>query len=124
MADGLRALRWRAAIGLVGLGLVWAWVVMSGRASHTIQIDWTWAPQQLDSADVEFNGQIVGFLQRYGRSQTVTGFRVEPGEYVVRVLADDCEGVPEVVKLGGTDGRLATLVADYEDGYTCRVVLR
>ena len=124
MADGLRALRWRAAILVVGLGLVLAWVRMSGRTSHMIQVDWTWGQTVLQGAAVEINDSIVGTLEPYGRGNFVTGFRVEPGEHVVRVLFDDCVGVPDTVRLGGEKGRLAVFVADWEDGYTCRVVLR
>ena len=124
MAQGLRALRWRAAIMLVGAGLVMAWVVMSGGTRHIVQIDYTWGGPFLDSAQVEIDGQIAGVLQRYGRSNYVTGFEVEPGEHVVRVLRDGCEGTPKTVRLGGEDGRLATFMADVEDGYDCRVLLR
>ena len=124
MADGLRAMRWRAATFLVGLALVFAWVSLSGRTGHTIQIDYSWARELLDSADVEINGEVVGILQRYGRSNFVTGFSVEPGEHVVRVLASDCVGVPETVVLGGSDGRFALFMADVEDGFDCRVLLR
>ena len=124
MTSSLRALRWRAAAGLVGTGLVIAWVVMAGGTRHIIQIDYRWGGTFLDSAPVEFDGQIVGILQRYGRSQLVTGFEVEPGEHVVRVLREGCDGTPKTVRLGGGDGRLATFMADVEDGYTCRVLLR
>lgn len=124
MADGLRAMRWRAALLVVGLGLVIAWIWMSGGASHTIQIDYRWAPEVLDSADVEIDGQVVGILQRYGRSNFVTGFKVEPGEHVVRVLLDGCEAVPDTVRLGGPDGRVAVFMAELDDVYRCRTVLR
>lgn len=124
MADGLRLLRWRAAILFVGGGLVFAWVVMSGRTAHTIQVDYSWHRVALDSAQVEIDGEIVGVLQPYGRSNYVTGFRVEPGEHVVRVIDGRCEPVPETVRLGGEDGRVRLLIADIDDGYNCRVVLR
>jgi hypothetical protein len=117
-------MRWRASLLVVGLVLVVAYVSMSGRTSHTVQIDYGWARDMLDSADVEIDGAVVGILQRYGRSNFVTGFRVEPGEHVVRVLTDDCVAVPDTVRLGGGDGRLVTLMADVDDGYTCRVILR
>ena len=124
MADGLRSLRWRAAILLVGLGLTFAWVHFSGRTSYTLQIDYSWAREILEGAEVEIDGEVVGTLQRYGRSGYQTGFRVEAGDHVVRVLHDDCEGVPERVALGPSGARLVILMADWEDGYTCRVVLR
>lgn len=124
MADGLRAMRWRAAILLVGGGLVVAWVALSGRMTHTIQIDFEWHRAALDSAAVEIDGQVVGVLQPYGRSNYVTGFRVEPGEHVVRVTTEECPGAPERVRLGGQDGRVRVLVADIDEGYDCRVILR
>jgi len=124
VADGLRALRWRAAIGIVGLGLVFAWVSGTGRTSYTVQIDYSWGRDVLDSADVEIDGAVVGILQRYGRSQFVTGFRVEPGEHVVRVLFEGCASVPDTFRLGGSDGRVAVFMAEIEDGSSCRVLLR
>lgn len=124
MADGLRVLRWRAALALVGFALVFAYFAFSGRPGHTIQIDYQWAREVLDSADVEIDGVVVGILQRYGNNNFVTGFGVEPGEHDIRVLLDDCESVPERVILGGMDGRFATLMADVDDGLSCRVLLR
>ncbi|MGD8282185.1 MAG: hypothetical protein PVF90_06250 [Gemmatimonadota bacterium] len=124
MSSGLRPLRWRAASMLVGAGLVFAWVWMSGRTSHLIQIDYRWGRGFLDSAEVEIDGEVVGVLEPYGEGNYVTGFRVEPGEHVVRVLREGCEAVPETVVLGGTDGRLASFMADVDDGFRCRVLLR
>jgi hypothetical protein len=40
------------------------------------------------------------------------------------VIDDECTSVPETVTLGGDAGRLAILVADIDEGYNCRVVLR
>mgnify|MGYP001285308310 CR=1 FL=1 len=122
--NSLRALRWRAAAALVGASVVIAWVVMAGGTTHIIQIDYRWGGTFLDSAQVEIDGEVVGILQRYGRSNFVTGFEVEPGEHVVRVLREGCDATPKTVRLGGADGRLATFMADVEDGYTCRVLLR
>lgn len=124
MADGLRSLRWRAAVGVIGVGLVFAWVSMSGGTGHLLQIDYSWAREMLDSAEVEIDGEVVGILQRYGRSNFVTGFELEPGEHVVRVLVDGCTGIPDTARLGGEHGRRVTFMADVDDGFTCRVVLR
>jgi hypothetical protein len=124
MANGLRSMRWRAALGIVGIGLIFAWVAMAGGITHTIQIDYTWGGTFLDSAEVEIDGQVVGILQRYGRSNFVTGFEVEPGVHVVRVLREGCAGVPDTVELGGARGRLAMFMADVDDGLQCRVILR
>jgi hypothetical protein len=124
VSSGLRPLRWRAAVTVVGVGLVFAFIVMSGRTSHVIQIDYTWGRGFLDSARVEIDGEVVGVLEPYGEGNHVTGFRVEPGEHVVRVLRDGCEGVPEHVEMGGAAGRLVVLMADVEDDFRCRVLLR
>ena len=124
MSDGLRSLRWRAAISLVGFGLVFAWVAGTGSTSHTVQIDYSWVRDMLDSAEVEIDGQVVGILQRYGRSQFVTGFRVGRGEHVVRVLLPGCASTPDTARLGGRAGRVVVFMADVEDGMTCRVLLR
>jgi len=124
MADGLRSLRWRGAIGIVGTGLVAAWLWMSGSTRHLIQIDYSWARDMLDSAEVEIDGEVVGILQRYGRSNFVTGFEVDAGEHVVSVSVDGCPGVPDTARLGGSYGRRVTFMADVDDGYNCRVILR
>jgi len=101
-----------------------AWVWMAGGTTHIIQIDYRWGGTFLEGAQVEIDGRPAGTLQRYGRSNYVTGFEVEPGEHVVRVLRDGCEGTPKAVRIGGEDGRLATFMADVEEGYDCRVLLR
>jgi hypothetical protein len=124
MSSSLRALRWRAAAIFVGSGLVLAWVWMAGGTTHIIQIDFRWGGDFLQGSEVEIDGEIVGTLQPYGRSNPVTGFEVEPGEHVVRVLKDGCEGTPKTVSIGGDDGRMLTFMADVEDGYDCRVLLR
>ncbi|MDX1492569.1 MAG: hypothetical protein R3253_00740 [Longimicrobiales bacterium] len=124
MADGLRSLRWRGALGLLGLAVVLAWIWMAGGTTHLIQIDYSWAREMLDSAEVEIDGQVVGILQRYGRSNFVTGFEVEPGAHVVRVSVDGCAGVPDTARLGGSYGRRVTFMADVDDGLRCRVLLR
>ena len=96
----------------------------SGRGpGYTIQIDWTWGRGFLDSARVEIDGVVVGILEPYG-SQYVAGFRVEEGEHRVRVLREGCEGVTETVTLGARESRLAVLMADVDDSFRCRVLLR
>ncbi|MBM4184331.1 MAG: PEGA domain-containing protein [Gemmatimonadetes bacterium] len=109
---------------LVGGALVLAWVWMAGGTTHIIQIDYRWGGSFLEGAEVEIDGLVVGTLQPYGRSNPVTGFEVEAGEHVVRVLREGCELTPRTVTIGGGDGRLATFMAEVEDGYECRVLLR
>ncbi len=124
MADGMRSMRWRAAGILVGAGLVLAWVWMAGGTTHLLQIDFRWGGPFLEGAQVEVDGQNIGTLQRYGRSGWVTGFELEPGEHEVRILRDGCTATPKTFSLGGEAGRLATFMADVDEGYTCRVLLR
>ena len=124
MADGMRSMRWRAATVLVGAVLVLAWVWMAGGRTYLFQIDFRWGGPFLEGAQVEVDGRSVGTLQRYGRSGWVTGFELQPGEHVVRVPRDGCEGTPKTFRLGGEDGRLATFMADVDDGFDCRVLLR
>jgi hypothetical protein len=124
MADGMRSMRWRAAFLVVGAALVGAWVWMTGGTKHIVQIDFRWGGEFLEGAQVEIDGQNVGVLQRYGRSNWVTGFEVEPGDHTVRILREGCEGTPKTFSLGGRDGRMATFMADVEDDWRCRVLLR
>ena len=124
MSGGLRSLRWRAALSVVGVLLVISWVWMTGRTSYIVQIDFNMGREFLEGAVVRIDGASVGTLQRYGRSQWVTGFQVEPGEHTVSVHLDDCEADTETVELSPRGLRMAVLMADWEDGYTCRVGLR
>lgn len=119
----MRALRWRAAISLLGALLVVAWVVMAGGTSYIVQIDFTMGGEMLEGAVVELDGDSIGTLQRYGRSQFVTGFEVEPGEYVVTVRWEDCEGRPKPVSLSADGSRIAVLMAEIDDGYDCKIRL-
>lgn len=125
MAQALRSLRWRAAITIAGAVFALMYLLASGRGpGYLIQIDYTWAASFLDSAEVEIDGEVAGILQPYGRSQRVTGFEVEPGQHVVRVLREGCESKPDTVLLSSTGTRLAVLMADVDDGSRCRVLLR
>lgn len=125
MAQPLRGLRWRAAVTIAGAAFALMYLFASGRGpGYLIQIDYTWASEFLDSADVEIDGEVAGILKRYGRSQLITGFEVEAGEHVVRVLKEGCESKPDTVRLSATEGRLAVLIADVDDGFRCRVLLR
>jgi hypothetical protein len=125
MDANVRGLRWRAAVTVVGAVLVLLWVFGSGRASgYLVQIDYTWGGAFLDSAEVEIDGDVVGILQPYGRSQRVTGFRVERGVHVVRVLRSGCEAKPDTVSVGPRESRVAVRMADVDDGFRCRVLLR
>jgi len=108
----------------VGAALVVGFVLMSGRTSYVIQIDYTWGRGFLDSAEVEIDGAVVGVLTPFAEGRPVTGFRVGAGEHVVRILRDGCEGVPETVTLDAAGGRLRTFMADVDDGVRCRVLLR
>ena len=122
--QSLRSLRWRAAIMILAALLVVAWIFMSGRGGYLIQIDYAWGGEFLDSAAVMIDGDTVGILHQVSPGQRVTGFEVEPGEHVVSVQREGCEGRPDTVSLGPRETRFVLLMADVDDGYRCRVVLR
>jgi len=124
MAMPLRSLQWRAALSIVGALLVLAWVFASGGPGYVVQIDYNWTRDFLDSAVVEIDGDSIGILQRYGRSQFITGFDVEPGTHTVRVLKEGCESPSDTVEVSAQGSRIAILMADVDDGFRCRVVLR
>ena len=125
MAQAIRGLRWRAAVTIAGAVFALMYLFASGRGpGYLIQIDYTWTSTFLDSAAVEIDGEVAGILQPYGRSQRITGFKVESGEHVIRVLKEGCESKPDTVRLSSTEGRVAVLVADVDDGFRCRVLLR
>ena len=119
-----RALRWRAAIMVLAALFVIAWIYISGRGGYLIQIDYSWGGEFLDSAAVVINGDTVGVLHQYSPGQRVTGFQVEPGEHVVSVEREGCEGRPDTVSLGPRGTRFVLLMADVDDAYRCRVLLR
>ena len=124
MVESLRSLRWRTA-GIVAAAAVFlVWFFVSGRDfRYLIQIDYSWSREMLDSAEVVIDGVTVGVLQSQSRGQWVTGFRVEPGEHVVRIRKEGCESVPANVTLGPSESRFALLMAEIEDEYRCRVLL-
>ena len=122
--QSLRSLRWRAAIMVLAVGFVISWVFMSGRGGYLIQIDYAWGGEFLDSATVMIDGDTAGILHQVTPGQRVTGFKVEPGEHVVSVQREGCEGRPDTVSLGPRETRFVLLMADVDDGYRCRVVLR
>jgi hypothetical protein len=103
------------------LGYMWA----SGRAGYTLQIDYSWTGDFLEGAEVYVNGEVIGVLEPYGRSQRQTGFTLEPGEYKVRIVHPSCEHGREYdVKLGDGGPRLTVMIADIAEESRCRVVLR
>lgn len=124
MASGIRSLRWRASFTVASVAFVLMYLFASGRiGSHIIQIDYTWGRGLLDSAQVEIDGTVVGVLESITR-QRVAGFEVEPGVHVVRILHPECFSKPDTVVLGGDAGRLAVRMADIDEAYNCRVLLR
>ena len=121
----MRALRWRAAITVVGAALVLGYLWASGRAGYTIQIDYSWTGDFLDGAEVFIDGEVAGQLELYGTSIRATGFVVEEGTHTVRVVHEHCPGGRDYdVTVGRAEGRLAIMMADIEEESTCRVVLR
>jgi hypothetical protein len=61
MAQALRGLRWRAAVTIAGAAFALMYLFASGRGpGYLIQIDYSWAAEYLDSANVEIDGEIVG----------------------------------------------------------------
>lgn len=124
MSGSLRALRWRTAVMVAGAVFVLAWIyVASGGGAYVIQVDYTWGGEFLDSAEVVVNDSVVGILQPHAGGQRIVGFEVEPGEYVVLVRNDRCEGIEKTVSLPPGKSRRAVLMADIDDGYRCRIRL-
>jgi hypothetical protein len=97
--------------------------VASGGGAYIIQIDYSWGGEFLDSAEVVINDSVVGFLEPHGAGRRVSGFEVEPGEHVVLVRDEDCEGIARTVSLPPGKARRALLMADIDDGYRCRIRL-
>ena len=121
----MRALRWRAAITIVGAFLVMGYLWGSGRAGYVVQIDYSMTGDALDGAEVFIDGESVGALELYGRSGRAPGFKVGAGTHTVRVVHEHCPGGRAYdVTVGRAEGRLAIMMADIEEEYTCRVVLR
>ena len=121
----MRSLRWRAAFTIASVVFVVGYMWSTGRAGYTLQIDYSWTGDMIDSAEVYLDGEVIGILQKYGRSQRMTGFAVEPGEYKVKVVHRRCEHGREYdVKIGDGGPRLVVMMADIEDGYNCRIILR
>ena len=88
----MRALRWRAAITIVGAFLVMGYLWGSGRAGYVVQIGYSMTGDALDGAEVFIDGESVGALELYGRSGRARGFKVEAGTHTVRVVHEHCPG--------------------------------
>lgn len=124
MTGSLRSLRWRTAVSIAGVFFVLLWLfTASGGGAYIIQVDYTWAGATLDGAQVMIGDSVVGTLEPRPGSQRVNGFVVEPGEYELRVRTDGCEGIPKTVALARGESRRAVVMADVEEGHTCRIRL-
>jgi len=125
MTRSLRSLRWRAALVVAGgLTVLWWFLARSEGTGYLLQIDYSWGGEFLDSAQVVIDGEVAGVLQPYGKRQRVTGFPVEPGEHQILVRTERCEGEPRSVTLSPSENRFVLLMADIDDGYGCKILLR
>ena len=77
----------------------------------------------MDSAEVVVDDSVVGILVPQPGGQRVAGFEVEPGDHLVLVRTEGCEGIEREVSLLQGESRRAVLMADIDDGYRCRVRL-
>jgi hypothetical protein len=109
---------------VVGAALVLSWVYfLTGGGAYVIQVDYTWGGEFLDSAEVVVDDSVVGILIPHTGGQRMAGFEVEPGDHVVLVRMEGCEGIEREVSLRKGESRRAVLMADIDEGYTCRVRL-
>ncbi len=97
--DFRRGPRWYAAGAIAVVILFLLWRGYAGWPSYIVQIDYQWAADLVEGAEVLVDGEVVGKLERLGR-RTVNGFEVAKGEHVVDLRLPDCETRPEKVTLG------------------------
>jgi hypothetical protein len=109
---------------VAGAAFVLLWLYfLSGGGAYVIQVDYTWGGESLDSAEVVVDDSVVGILLPHAGGQRIIGFEVEPGDHVVLVRTERCEGIEREVSLSAGESRRAVLMADIDDGYRCRVRL-
>ena len=124
MSGSLRQLRWRAGVTVAGATFVLLWLYYStGGGAYVIQVDYSWGGEFLDSAEVVVDDSVVGFLHPQAGGQRVTGFKVEPGDYLILVRTEGCEGIEREVSLRQGESRRAVFMADIDDSYRCRIRL-
>jgi hypothetical protein len=110
--DFRRGPRWYAAGAVAVVILFLLWRAYAGWPSYIVRIDYQWAADLVEGAEVLVDGESVGRLERLGR-RTVNGFRVTKGEHEVDLRLADCETRPEKVTLGPS--RIVVLNADFEE---------
>lgn len=108
---------------VVALVLLVMWRGASGPWGPVIRVDYQMAGPVLEGAEVLIDGRLAGTLESVGR-QYATGFRTERGTHVVVVRTRRCTSRPDTVEVGARGSRMAVLVADIDEGYECRVLLR
>jgi len=110
--DSRRGPRYYAA-GAIAVALIFLlWRGYAGGPSYVVQIDYQWAADFAEGAEVLVDGEVVGTLEKLGRRH-VNGFKVARGEHTVELRTPNCETRPEPVTLGPS--RIAVLTADFED---------
>ena len=80
-----------------------------------IQLDFSMYPEVFEGCDVEIDGRVVGRLERYGQAMR-SGFEVNEGQHVVRVLHDEFGSQPIEVDITST-GQKVRLMLDIFQRY-------
>jgi hypothetical protein len=124
--DFQRGPRWYAAGAVAVVILFLLWRVWAGPPSYILQIDYQWAADFVEGAEVLVDGEAVGTLERL-RNRPVNGFEVTGGEHTVELRTPNCTSRPEKVTMG--PARIVVLNADFEDRMGagrmgCRVFFR
>jgi hypothetical protein len=103
------------AAGVVVLGL---YLLLGGSLGQpeVIQLDYSMYPDQLEGAQVEIDGRVVGKLEATGQTSR-SGFEVQQGRHVVRVLHPEipAEEIALDVRKGEKVRLLLDLVARYDE---------
>ena len=110
--DFRRGPRWYSAGAIAVVVLFLLWRAYAGPPSYILQIDYQWAADFVEGADVMVDGDSVGTLEKLGR-RFVNGFEVARGDHTVELRTANCETRSEKVTLGPS--RIAVLTADFED---------
>jgi len=115
----LNALHMRFALIGGGIVLLAVFFLFGGSfgSPEIIQLDFGMYPELLEGCDVEIDGKVVGRLERYGQA-TRSGFEVDEGKHVVRVLHEKYASQPievEIAKPGEKARLMLDLVERYDD---------
>jgi hypothetical protein len=107
---------------MLGVTFVFVYLLMGGPLSNpsVVQLDFSMYPEDFEGLEVEIDGKVVGKLQKYGQ-RSVSGFEVDEGIHLVRVVSTELDCPPMKVKVG--ESEKVRLMLDYGSSRNGRTII-